>query len=175
MNFGWNFLVAVRQLIPRAHYAQPGQKKAKVGVKVAIKQQFRKRFKEANAAQSSSSAPATTQREALTEALFTNNNEQTPLKDAETLEQRAIISKAWSRMQMLRQHSQSSWERTFLQSKLRAMDELQAISPELANLAKIVDYSIPPAHRRIPTETPPNPSKFPFRMNSQIAKAPIEN
>ena len=154
-------VAAVRDLLQRAHYAQPGLKK-KVDTRVAVKQQLRKRFKEASAA-ARGPAPVT-QKEALTEALFAVPSEARPTQSAEVLEQRAVISKAWSRLQMLRVQAQSSWERAFLQSKLRAMAALEEVSPELAEAARGIDYSIPPTHRRIPTETPPDPAKFPFGM-----------
>lgn len=161
------FLPAVRLLISMASYANPV--KAKTGTKVAPqKQQFRKRFKEATAAaMASGSNTIVTQKSILTDALFTITNENGPLQDEQTLEERAVISKAWSRMQMLRTHCQSSWERTFLQSKIQSMEELSAVSPELAQAAREIDYTVPPAHRRLPTETPPSPDKFPYMMMNE--------
>lgn len=155
---------AVRLLTPRAFYVNPI--KAKAGSRVAPqKQQFRKRFKEATAVAASRSASNTfSQRDMLTDALFSVTNDKVPNLDKRSLDERAIISKAWSRLQMLRMQQQSSWERAFLEAKMHAMDELKVVSPELAQAAWEVDYSIPPVHRRIPTETPPSPSKFPFVM-----------
>lgn len=124
------------------------------------KQQFRKRQKDAHA-RASASTP-TSQREALTSALFEVTNEKEPGEGC--LDERAVISKAWSRMQMLRLHAQCKWERAFCQSKIDAMAELSNASPDLAAKAFEVDYGIPPLHRRIPTDTPPEPSKFPFVM-----------
>ncbi|PJF17931.1 hypothetical protein PSACC_02221 [Paramicrosporidium saccamoebae] len=161
---GQNFLPIVRQWIQSASYANPI--KAKAGSKVAPqKQQFRKRFKEAAAAATMGSGESpSTQRDALTEALFSVTNKNSPAEDASTVDERVVISKAWSRMQMLRVQSQSSWERKFLDSKAQAMKELRAVSDDLYRAARMVDYSIPPAHRRIPTDTPPRPDKFPYVM-----------
>lgn len=150
---------------PRNGYAQAAKS-------VPQKQQFRKRFKDAVAAAAASQTGGTTQltqREALTDALFKVTNVQTPPSaeaDSEVIAQRAFISKAWSRWQMMQLHGQSQWERALVQSKIDAMRELEKVSPELAKIARAPDYSIPPAHRRLPTETPPDPAKFPLSMLS---------
>lgn len=150
----------------RAGYAQAAKTKAKPKAKATLpqKQQFRKRFKEATQVQDAGSN-ANTQREALIGALFkVQNSAGDEAKDVTGMEQRALIAKAWSRLQMLRLHAQTTWELSFVASKLDAIKELRKISPELATMAEEIDYSIPPTHRRILTDTPPHPSKFPFEQ-----------
>lgn len=150
----------------RNGYAQAA-KGGSGGKAMPQKQQFRKRFKDAVAAAAASQTGGTaqlTQREALTDALFKVTNAQAPEAESEVISQRAFISKAWSRWQMMQLHGQSQWERALVQSKIEAMQELQKVSPELARIARVPDYSIPPAHRRLPTETPPDPAKFPLSM-----------
>lgn len=134
------------------------------------KQQFRKRQKDAIARASARAfSPTTTVRDSLTAALFHVTNESEGRQhDVSCLDERAVISKAWSRLQMLRLHAQSSWERAFLQGKLDAMAELERVSPELARDANEIDYSLPPLHRRIPTDTPPDTTKFPFSMSTNL-------
>lgn len=141
---------------------------AKTGKSAPARQQFRKRIKDAVAiARPGGAASPQNQREALTEALFSVSNENVPPRDARTeLEQRREIATAWSRVAMAQLQEQTAWERGLLRSKMQALDELQAVCPELAQHACQIDYSIPPAHRRIPTDTPPDPTKFPYRMSS---------
>jgi len=136
------------------------------------KQQFRRRQKDAiSRASARTFVPTTTVRDSLTAALFqvTNENEEKQ-NGASCLDERAVISKAWSRLQMLRLHAQGSWERAFLQSKLDAIAELERVSPELAKAADEIDYSLPPLHRRIPTDTPPETTKFPFSMTMGLGR-----
>lgn len=146
----------------QAAYSQP----SKTSKSAPAKQQFRKRIKDAVAiARPPGGALPQNQKEALTEALFSVSNENVPPHDASTeLEQRREIAVAWSRVKMTQLQEQTRWEREFLRSKMRALDELQKISPELALHAQQMDYSIPPAHRRIPTDSPPDPAKFPYQM-----------
>lgn len=142
------------------------------------KQQFRKRQKDALARASATVPPSGGHREALVSALFARTK-RVPDDTAEAsvesgdaaagalskvVDDRAVIGKAWSRLRMLQLHAQSTWERAFLQSRLEAMAELHNVSPALALVARELDYSIPPLHRRLPTDTPPEPSKFPFTM-----------
>lgn len=150
---------------------------------VRQKQQFRKRQKDALARASATSPSSNSHRDALISALFSRDGETAKgagtmeveehdasasmVPTSKTLDDRAVIGKAWSRLRMLQLHAQSTWERAFLQSRIEAMAKLQQVSPELARLACAIDYSIPPLHRRIPTDTPPEPSKFPFVMEKQ--------
>lgn len=150
------------------HYSQPGKKAKPASRLPAQKQTLRKKQKE-EAYKSISDVPSN-QKDMLTEALFTPNNESSNntnelMVTEKVLDERATISKAWSRLQMLRQQTTSSWERAYLQSKMDAMKELRIVSLELADAANEIDYSLPPSHRRIPTDTPPDPSKFPFTMS----------
>lgn len=147
-----------------ASYAQQVKKsKPRAGQKVApAKQQFMKRRKEMARRPA---VPTASLKETLTESLFEGTNQRVPGADAETLQQRATIGKAWSRLQMVRLHAQSSWERAFLQSKLHALEELRKVSPKLGEAASAIDYTLPPSHRRLPAETPPHPEKFPYSMS----------
>lgn len=173
---GWT-LSSLTSPICFARWASASRGKAAV----KQKQQFRKRQKDALARASVTSPSVNSHRDALISALFVRDGETAKGAEAidaeghdtaltqtsNVLDDRAVIGKAWSRFRMLQLHAQSTWERAFLQSRLDAMAELQQTSPELARLAREIDYSIPPLHRRIPTDTPPEPSKFPFVMERQ--------
>lgn len=142
-----------------------GGKKGGAAASAPQKQQFRKKQKDA-LARAASATTSVTHKESLTDALFPKATEEgsqaAKVLSSEALSDRAAISKAWSRLTMMQMHAESAWEDQFLKSKLAAQHELQRVSPELAQAARQLDYSLPPVHRRIPTETPPE--KFPFSV-----------
>jgi hypothetical protein len=155
----------------RRYYAGGGPGKSSVAKKAGAaasgpqKQQFRKKQKDA-LARAAAVTSSVSQKESLVDALFPRAGEVASQSQTvvprEVLKERATIAKAWSRLNMMRTHEDSSWEHAFLQSKLEASKQLLQVSPKLAQIAHEIDYSLPPIHRRMPTETPPK--KFPFSM-----------
>lgn len=88
-------------------------------------------------------------------------------ENAEILEKRKVIEKAWSQVQMLRHKEQSLYEKNFLDSKHEAMEKLKELSPSLYSAALKIDYSLPPVERRLPTSTPPKKLPFSCSFSSQ--------
>ena len=94
------------------------------------------------------------------EALFSIEPSRLEYKPSiEELERREIIAKAWSRYCGAKDKAQKMHEYFFMASKVKAMNELAKLSPNLAKKAQEIDYSLPP-QRRLPSLYPPN--KIPF-------------
>jgi len=93
-------------------------------------------------------------------ALFTVENQNPEIFDSEEFLRRQMIAKSWSRYAMLQLHKESEFEAKFLNSRLRAMQELQAISPVLAERAAHISYETAPITIKPAAET--KPDKLPF-------------
>ncbi len=88
-------------------------------------------------------------------ALFETETTNAPPQELEELQRRTLIAKSWSKWKMLQLHSQSLWEKRFLESKMRAMHELNQISPVLAERASQLVYEPAPVSLKPPSETLP--------------------
>lgn len=93
-------------------------------------------------------------------ALFTVENQNSEVFDSEEALRREMIAKSWSRYTMLQLHKESEFEAKFLKSRIRAMQELQAISPVLAERASEISYEPAPITIKPAAET--KPDKLPF-------------
>lgn len=85
---------------------------------------------------------------------------ETKVVDEDVLEKRAVISKAWSQLQMEKLKAQTIYEKAFLESKNEALEKLRNLSPNLYEAAIKIDYKLPPLERRLPTKTPPTSLPF---------------
>lgn len=93
-------------------------------------------------------------------ALFNVENEMPGFIEQEESLRRELIAKSWSRWTMLQLHKESEFEANFVRSKIRAMEELQAISPILAEKASEISYESAPVSIKPAAET--KPDKLPF-------------
>ena len=93
-------------------------------------------------------------------ALFTVENQNSEVFDSEEVLRRGMIAKSWSRYTMLQLHKESEFEAKFLKSRINAMQELQMISPVLAERAAHISYKSAPITIKPAAET--KPDKLPF-------------
>lgn len=96
----------------------------------------------------------------FTRALFSVEN-SIPIMDREEVLRREVIAKSWSRWKILKLHQDSTFEADFIKSRTGAMQQLQAISPILADKASRISYepapfSLKPSPESLPTELPFN-------------------
>lgn len=89
-------------------------------------------------------------------ALFNVDNQIPEFIDQEETLRRQLIAKSWSRWSMLQLHKESEFEANFVKSKIRAMKELQEISPVLAEMASQVSYEPAPITIKPAPETKPD-------------------
>lgn len=94
------------------------------------------------------------------QALFSANPSRSEAPDDEELTRRAVIAKSWSKWTMLKQHHMSFQEAQFIKSKIRALEELQRVSPVLAEKATEISYEPAPLTIKIAAETRPNVLPF---------------
>lgn len=143
--------------------AKPANKKAAANKNVKPeKQKFMKKQKQA-----ASKEMAATRRSGgndraapYARALFTVENKNAETLDSEEALRRGMIAKSWSRYTMLQLHKESEVEAKFLHSRVRAMKELQTISPVLAERAAEISYEPAPITIKPAAET--KPDKLPF-------------
>ena len=88
-------------------------------------------------------------------ALFTVENQNVEMIESEEALRRELIAKSWSRWTMLKLHQESEFEAKFVKSRIRAMEELQAISPVLAEKASEISYELAPITIKPAAETRP--------------------
>lgn len=93
-------------------------------------------------------------------ALFNVDNQSPEVLENEERLRRELIAKSWSRWTMLKLHKESEFEAKFVKSRIRAMEELQAISPVLAERASQISYDAAPITIKPAAET--KPDKLPF-------------
>jgi hypothetical protein len=93
-------------------------------------------------------------------ALFNADNQSPEILDNEERLRRELIAKSWSRWTMLKLHKESEFEANFVKSRIRAMEELQSISPVLAERASQISYESAPITVKPAAET--KPDKLPF-------------
>lgn len=94
------------------------------------------------------------------DALFSVEPDRPELRlPVEVLAKREIIAKAWSRYCSSKNIAFERQGSLFLASKIKAIEELEQLSPELAAKARELDYSLPPL-RRLPSLVPPIKSPF---------------
>ena len=93
-------------------------------------------------------------------ALFNVENESPEFIEKEEALRRGLIAKSWSRWTMLQLHKETEFEANFVRCRIRAMEELQAISPVLAERASQISYEPAPITIKPAAET--KPDKFPF-------------
>jgi hypothetical protein len=73
----------------------------------------------------------------------------------EEMRQRTVISKVWSMWKMRLHHQQMGALHRFIQTRIKAMQALEALHPNLARQAKEVDPSTYPMWKGPPSLTPP--------------------
>lgn len=144
--------------------AAAGSKNVKPGKQKLMKKQKMAAAREASASKRGNQADRATP---FIQALFNVSNESAAAAagtvgelEWEELQRRTVIAKSWSKWKMLQLHSESLWEKRFLQSKLAAMQALTELSPQLAECASAISYEPAPASIKPPAETPP--SELPF-------------
>jgi hypothetical protein len=93
-------------------------------------------------------------------ALFTVENKSDELIKSEESLRRELIAKSWSRWNMLKLHKETEFEVNYVRSRLRAMNELQAVSPVLAELASEISYKPAPITIKPAAETKPEKMAF---------------
>lgn len=93
-------------------------------------------------------------------ALFTIENKCTENFDSEEVLRREMIAKSWSRYTMLQLHKESDVEAKFLHSRIKAMKELETISPVLTERASEISYEPAPITIKPAAET--KLDKLPF-------------
>ena len=93
-------------------------------------------------------------------ALFNVENKSADIIENEELLRRQLIAKSWSRWTMLKLHKESEFEAKFVKSRIRAMEELQKISPVLAERAAQISYDAAPITIKPAAEI--KPEKLPF-------------
>lgn len=93
-------------------------------------------------------------------ALFNLENQDTEIVENEERLRRELIAKSWSRWTMLKLHKETEFEANFVKSRIKAMEELQAISPVLAERASQISYEAAPITIKPAAET--KPDKLPF-------------
>lgn len=143
--------------------AKPANKKALTNKNVKPeKQKFMKKQKQA-----ASKEMAATRRSGgndrsapYARALFSVESKTTESFDSEEALRREMIAKSWSRYTMLQLHRESEADAKFLHSRIRAMNELQTISPVLAERASEISYESAPITIKPAAET--KPDKLPF-------------
>jgi hypothetical protein len=149
-------------------YATAAAKKGADKSGLKTKQVFMKKMKASKAAAASGPVQIGVNRTApLQQALFSIDpayRQAAESSNGNQLEQqrRKIIDEAWKRHEENRIGAMTAWEEEFIRGKLKAMKELEEISPRLFAAAIKIDYSLPPVYRRIATATPPHPDKFPI-------------
>lgn len=94
------------------------------------------------------------------QALFNSENKSPEVIEGEEQLRRELIAKSWSRWSMLKLHKESEFEANFVRSRIRAMEELQAVSPVLAERAAQISYEPAPITIKPAAET--KPDKLPF-------------
>ena len=93
-------------------------------------------------------------------ALFNVENQNPEILENEERLRRELIAKSWSRWTMLKLHKESEFEAKFVKSRIRAMEELQAISPVLAERACQISYETAPITIKPAAETKPGKLSF---------------
>ena len=144
--------------------AKPANKKAvanKNNVKPE-KQKFMKKQKQAASKEMASARRSSGNDRAApyARALFAVENRNPEFLDSEEALRREMIAKSWSRFTMLQLHKESEFEAKFLNSRIRALKELQAISPVLSEKAAQISYESAPITIKPAAET--KPDKLPF-------------
>lgn len=93
-------------------------------------------------------------------ALFTVDNQNSEIIGPEEFLRRKMIAKSWSRFTMLQLHKESEFEANFLKSRMKALQELQQISPVLAEKASEIYYEAAPITIKPASETKPDTLPF---------------
>jgi len=153
----------------RQYASSAAKKVTERGVKT--KQVFMKKMKD-NKAAAAATRPGmigVNRTAPLTQALFSvdpacRRAADASRADGKEMEMRKVIEAAWRRHEEGRRAEQASWEVCFVEGKVRALNELKAVSPRLFATAMTINYSLPPVYRRMATLTPPAPDKFPFKQ-----------
>lgn len=142
----------------RRAFGQATKNKPNAGKSLPVKQQLLKKRKEG--ANLSRQTGQSNKKDALVDGLFAKKSAILPEVSDLQRNQRTIIAKTWSKMQTIRLHAQSSAERALLTSKLTALSKLKECSAELYKMSAEINYVQFPGYRRLPSVTPPNPSKL---------------